>query len=178
MKSRLLVFTMLMAMIILIAGCGKKPPEPVVTVEPTLGSVPIVITTAEEFQSNITRWTGHLEDMASKVVTQFDRWEAKEIDLDGFIKAMEPINNTMQQLKRESDLRTEYEMNETPEEKEYYDQVRFNYDAAKKTLNDFLVMSQELTPELAANLKDFYTKNILGKFPEEVSTLKASLKKE
>jgi uncharacterized protein YlxP (DUF503 family) len=134
-----------------------------------------VITNTEEFKSNLTRWADHLENIAVRTTEQFDRWEADEISQAEFIEAVQVINETMQQLKRESDLKTEYEMEASQEEQIYYERVLHYYDNAKKNLNDFLVLSQEFTATQTSQIKDLYTSRVQVNFNDDLSLLKESL---
>ena len=176
MKTKILVLAAAILAMVFITACGKTP-EVHISVEYPLGSVPITITTPEEFQSNLSRWAGHLEEMAIDTTNHFDRWEKGEISQEEFTAEAVRINETMIMLKRESDLRTEYDLNPTPDEQQYYDQVLDYYDSAKKSLNDFLVLavSSDLTADQTAQLMSLYASRVLVEFDDNLGMLKDSL---
>jgi len=181
MKRVLLVLTVAL-LLVFVTGCNKeekKDPPPVdISIENPLGSVAITITTMEEFNSNLSRWAGHLQDIADRTTAEYDRWDKKELSQEEFIEEIKQINETMQMLKRESDLRTDYEMNNTQEEQAYCDRVLRNYENAMKSLNDFLVLSQELTPAQANQIKELYTSKVLGNFKGDIKLLTDSITAE
>ena len=160
MRIKILALACLMVLV-LFAGCNKKP-----NIDISIDSGFITITTEEELYNAVERWTGKLEMMAKSTHAAHDSWEAGEIDQDGYLEELKLINSEMQELKRESDLKTDFDIIGSEADHLRWNNLLLAYDNAKKALNDFLVMAPELETE--QQIVDMYISKVKEGYQESL----------
>lgn len=169
MRLKVLALTAIMLLVIT-AGCNKKH-DPVVTfTDPAANRV---ISEAGEFKTTFVNWTDRLSSMADRTSEAYNNWNEGQISEDEFIAKTQEIYEEMKNLKRENELRTEFDMTGTYEEQVNYDTVINAFNNAKKDLNNFLYLAQEeLTGE---KLKEAYVNRVQVNFSESFEALKEAL---
>ena len=168
MRLKILALTCVMCLA-LFAGCSKEP-HYTVEITPNPSEVTTVISTEDELYERVDGWADRLEIMASDITTAYDGWVAEEITKEEYSAEIERINGEMALLKKESDLKTEYELDGTDEEHLKWDNLLLAYDNAKNDLNSFLVLSQELATD--EEVREMYKNRVVENFPGSLELIK------
>lgn len=172
MRLKVLAFTAIM-LIVFTVGCNKKH-EPVVTFEPSSAAPAAghVISEAGEFKTTFTNWVDRLSSMADSTGEAYNSWSEGQISEEEFIAKTQEIYEEMRNLKRESDLKAEFNMTGTYDEQVSYDAVINSYNNAKKNLNDFLYLAPKMS---GVQLKEAYVNRVQVNFSENFIVLKTAL---
>lgn len=167
MRIKILTLACIMLLAIF-AGCGQKSNIDV-SIEPNS----FVITTEDELYKAVERWAGRLDRMAESAKSVHDKWDAGDISREEYFEEIQRINEDMKGLKRESDLKTEFELTGSEIDELRWDNLMIAYDNAKKGLNDYFVLSPELSED--QQVKDMYVSKVEGGYQDGMDLLKEYL---
>lgn len=162
------VFALIFVIIMLFTS-GCKEPKTETTINPVADQTVITI---NEFETTLKNWTDRLSGMADNTSNVYNSWVTGQISKEEFISKTEQIYEQMKQLKKQSDLKTEFGLTESDKQKVNFDSVLFSYDNSKKDLNDFLFMVPQLQED---QIKSMYNNKIKENFNENIAELKRQL---
>ena len=168
MKLKIIALTCLMCLA-LASGCSKEP-HYTVDFTPNPAEVDIIITTEDALYETVDGWADRLAEMAASTTSAYDSWVAEETSKEEFFEEIGQINSKMQLLKKESDLKTEYEIEGSDSDQLRWQNLMLAYTNAKNDLNDFLVLSQELTSD--EEIKGMYQSRVVENFPGDLELIK------
>lgn len=176
------IFILSIALITL-TGCQNSkdstksdpPKETHVTAYSSYGNK--TVTSSRDFSNMYEDWASRLNGLAGTTEETYDNWINGKLKTDDLYKKMEQIYADMKQLKRESDLKTEFNLNEEDKKQVNYDAVVEAYNKASKDLNDFLYMTYTLQlPD--DRIKSKYSDLINKDYNENYGKLKTLLSRD
>jgi pectate lyase len=186
MRLRTLAIVVLLAFLILPAGCKSKKETAVnnpagtgstSTAGPTGSSVSnpdgtVVVSTAEKFLDLHREWTRKLESIADRVNRHYSDWTGGKITEEEYVTRMIELRKEMKELNKKTDLLTEFKLSDSDKQKVNYEAVYRGYLIASKGVNDFI---EAACSRPAEEIKTKYGELIKNKYQNDMAKLKAAL---
>lgn len=184
MRLRALAIVVLLALLILPAGCKSKqetaadsPAGAGSTVTSTGTAAtnpdqPVVVGTAERFLNLHREWTRKLENIADRVNSYYGDWTGGKITEEEYVTRMIELRKEMKELNKKTDLLTEFKLSDSDKQKVNYEAVYRGYLIASKGVNDFI---EAACSRPAEEIKTKYGELIKNKYQNDMAKLKAAL---
>lgn len=187
MRRKSILALLLLAALLLTAGCGKTNTTTTGnsgSSKSTTGQDSNTASTAtkdnpvktvsrpDQFIKLYQDWTNRLEGIAKDTISAYNDWNTGKLNQKDFTAKINSCYNRMLQLNQQTDLNTQFTLSNQDQQKVNYAAVTKAYGMASKDINDFLYIAVHVQN---AKTKAQYQDLVANKYQAELPQLKQLL---